>query len=221
MATLPKNDAVVGLSLHTRMLADDPVVFDEIYMRYVASLERHLRGYIARKQLFLRAADLDDLVSDAITEAMIGYHRKPESFKPNLRSLGGYLQMSAMGDFLNLFSREVAAQSKVVEFGEEDWNILTDGRFDPVSQTESEEVMEALQSVAEFAAQTDEDRTVMDLLLQTERKTSVYAEALGIAHLSEKEQRAMVNKIKDRLTKRLRRAYRGGSADGTYGPGSQ
>ena len=61
---------------------------------------------------------------------------------------------------------------------------------------------------------------MLAVMLTFEKKTDIFAKALGIAHLPDKDQRAQVNKIKDRLSKRLKRGYRGGSADGTYGPGT-
>jgi DNA-directed RNA polymerase specialized sigma24 family protein len=221
MATLPDDEASVGLSLHVRMIAEDPVVFDEIYTRYCPSLEAHLRAYISRRQLFLPGEDLNDLIQDAIADALLGYHKNPGSYKPKLRSLRGYLQMSALGDFKNHFSSAMKSQSKIVQIEEEDWNIIADGRFDPVAATEAEEAINALHVYAESAVESDDDRIVMDLLLQSERKTEIFAEALGISHLPPQDQRSAVNKIKDRLSKRLKRGYRGGSADGTNGPGTR
>lgn len=214
MATLPKDEAVVGLGLHVRMLAEDPVVFDEVYTRYAPALEAHIRAYITTKQLFLPGDDLEEVIADAITDAFVGYHKNPGAYKQHLRSLRGYLQMSALGDFKNRFSSALKTASKTVQFDEEDWNIIADGRFDPVAAAEADEAIKTVQAFAASLVDSDEDRIVMDLLLQSEKKTEIFAKALGIAHLSEKDQRSAVNKIKGRLSKRLKRSDRGGSADG-------
>jgi hypothetical protein len=53
---------------------------------------------------------------------------------------------------------------------------------------------------------TREEQSVLALMRVKERKTAVYAAALGIAHLPPDAQRQEVKRMKDRLAKRLERA---------------
>ncbi len=52
-----------------------------------------------------------------------------------------------------------------------------------------------------------EERRVMDLMLDGERKTRVYAEALGLSGLPAAEQKREIKRVKDRLKKRLERTW--------------
>ena len=56
---------------------------------------------------------------------------------------------------------------------------------------------------------SDAESRALDLLLDGERKTAVFAEALGIGHLPMKDQRAEVKRVKDKLKKRIERETRG------------
>src|SRR5262249_28260279 len=51
----------------------------------------------------------------------------------------------------------------------------------------------------------DGESRALDLILQGERKTAVFAEALGITHLPTSVQRTEVKRVKDKLKKRLER----------------
>jgi hypothetical protein len=70
-----------------------------------------------------------------------------------------------------------------------------------------EESTRAASQVVELCRDDSTDREVraLDLILQGERKTSVFAEALGIGDLPEGTQRAMVKRVKDKLKKRMKR----------------
>ncbi len=224
MATLPDDEAVAGRALHISYVAGDPTASSEIFLRYYDLLKEDLRSYIARKGLFLQNGEIDEVADNAALQAIETYLRKPETYNPDLKSLGGYLKMSAQGDFLNLLQREIKReagnQSGVVRFDFENWNTFAHEDTDLVAEIEDAAAASELLAFAQSCAKNDEDRTVLALMLKFEKRTGVFAEALGIAHLSEKEQRVQVNKIKDRLSKRLKRGYRGGSADGSDEPGT-
>lgn len=61
-------------------------------------------------------------------------------------------------------------------------------------------------------ALSEVDRQLFELMVDGERKTSVYAAVLGIAHLPADEQRHEAKKAKDRINARFKRA--GGGGDG-------
>jgi len=221
MATLPEDEAVAGRTLHIAYTSGDPTASGEIFLRYYDLLKDDLREYIARKNYFLLNGEIDEVADNAALQAIETYLRNPQTYNPDLKTLGGYLKMSAQGDFLNLFKRErqreAGNQTGVVRFDFENWNDLVPEDSDLVAEVEDASAASELLSFAQSCAHNDEDRTVLALMLRFEKKTGTFAGALGIAHLPEKDQRAQVNKIKDRLSKRLKRGYRGGSADGTYG----
>lgn len=222
MATLPPDEAVAGRALHISYMAGDPTASAEMFLRYYDLLKEHLREYIARKNLFLQNGEIDEVADNAALQAIETYLRKPETYDPDLKTFGGYLKMSAQGDFLNLFQRELRREagndSGVVRFDFESWNNLLHEDTDLVEEIEDASAASELRAFAQSCAHNDEDRTVLALMLQFEKNSGIFAQALGITHLPEKDQRAQVNKIKDRLSKRLKRGYRGGSADGTHGP---
>ena len=53
------------------------------------------------------------------------------------------------------------------------------------------------------------EQRVLELMVQGERKTTVFAQALGIADRSPSEQEAEVKRVKDKLKKRLERRTHG------------
>lgn len=61
------------------------------------------------------------------------------------------------------------------------------------------------------------DRRAFELMIANERRTTVYAEALGITHLPPDEQRRRVKRAKDRITKTLRRGLGGENGGGGKG----
>ncbi len=56
---------------------------------------------------------------------------------------------------------------------------------------------------------SDAESKALELLLDGERKTAVFAEALGIGHLPTTDQRAEVKRVKDKLKKRIQRETSG------------
>ena len=221
MATQPYEEAVEGRLLHVRYLAEDPAARGEIFLRYYEALQTHLRIYVTRKNLFLRTGHIDELVDDAAIDALVSYFARPESYDPGRRSFLGYLKMSAEGDFKNRLTREVGREagieSSVVRLDDDAWNNVADAGIDPVDAIEDEQAAAALMTLAEDIAESDAERTVLRYMLERERKVAVYAMALGLTARTPKEQRTEVNRIKDRLSKRLKRRFLGGSSDGLDG----
>ncbi len=217
MATQPDDEAVHGRLLHVTYVAGDPAARGEIFLRYYAALKTHLHIFVKRKQLFLRGGDIDDVVDEAAIDALKSYFDRPASYDPARRGLLGYLKMSAEGDFKNRFTREVGREagleSDFVELDDTGWNNVADGGIDPVDAIEDEQAAAALQARAETVAETDDERIVLRFMLERERSTAVYALALGLTAKTRKEQRTEVGRIKDRLTKRIRRGLLDESPD--------
>lgn len=217
MATQPDDEAVHGRLLHVNYVAGDPAARGEIFLRYFEALKTHLHIYVRRKQLFLRGGDIDDVVEEAVIDALTSYFSRPAAYDPTRRGLLGYLKMSAEGDFKNRFTREVGREagleSDFVELDDTGWNSVADGGIDPVDAIEDEQAAGALLARAETIVETEEERIVLRFMLERERSTAVYALALGITARTPKEQRAEVSRIKDRLTKRIRRGLLDESPD--------
>lgn len=88
------------LELHRRLVDGDPMACTELYDRYTDGLVEDL----ALQYHGIAAYDWD-LVSSAVTDAILDYIAHPTKYKPSGRDLKGYLRMSAAGDLLNLWRR--------------------------------------------------------------------------------------------------------------------
>jgi hypothetical protein len=152
------------------------------------------------------------LCDTAAEDAIISLISVPLQYDAQRGALDAYLRMAAQGDLRNLLEKERRHSSRrtnlePVEFPGRDRNNEQDAEFDLVEAWDDEE-SELLKDVRERMMSTftpGEQRTLL-LMIEGERKTAVYAQALGIADLPELEQRRQVKQAKDRITKRLRRA---------------
>jgi RNA polymerase sigma-70 factor (ECF subfamily) len=196
-------------ALHCRLLAGDPVAPSDLAMAYL----EHLAGWLVRRHPGIE----DSSCWEAAEEAIIALSKQPEAYQPERGTLDNYLRMSASGDLKNLLRaerrhRERRADWGAVELSPAQGKYLQDQGSDPARIVELQEmVMERLadrarvtQAMAEGL--TPEEARVLALMQEKERKTAVYAAALGIAHLPLQEQRVAVKRVKDRLTKRIERS---------------
>jgi hypothetical protein len=194
------------LDLHNRLLAGDEIVSAELFDRYmdplaVKLLHRHSK-----------IANYDkDLILDAVTDALFDYISHPEIYKPDLKSLKNFLYMAASGDLLNKWRRvkhtahlETSLDQRV-ELGQEIGNDTVD-KVTGMSQVLARiATAELWQQVREVVPE-EEFQQVLTLMIEGVRKTSAYAQVLGITELPEVVQRRQVKQVKDRLKKRLQRA---------------
>jgi hypothetical protein len=118
--------------------------------------------------------------------------------------------MSAQGDLRNLMSKEGRRREKTLESVQLS---ARDGKYleragDPslplLLQEEAERVEHGILPIVRGGLSEGEMR-VLDLIRQGERKTLIYAQALGIDHLPKEEQAAEVNRVKNKIRKRLKR----------------
>ena len=193
-----------GEELHRRLLEGDPVAPSELVESY---MERLVRRVCAKAQV----TDDDARVQDAVTDALLAYARQPTKYIPAKSSLSTYLTMSAYGDYLNMLAidrrrsnREVPLE--VVELRPLDRNSWIEAVEDTVVEREGNLTprQRALlwQRVSEqFPDPTD--RRLLSLMLDGERRTAAYSAVLGIQNADHDEQRRVVKRHKDRLTKRL------------------
>jgi DNA-directed RNA polymerase specialized sigma24 family protein len=199
---------VADVALHGRLLAGDPAATSDLATAYLDSLAAWLIANNPRAH----PHDCQTAAADALLSVM----KNPASYKPELRSLLGYLRMAATGDLRNLLksaSRHAwrSLSFEAVELSGEAGKLIQEDSdpADIVAHREGETpsviglpaLPEALQ-----VGLTQKEQLVRQLMWRGERSTAVYAEVLQIADRPVDEQRREVKRMKDRLKKRLQRA---------------
>jgi RNA polymerase sigma-70 factor (ECF subfamily) len=191
-----------GEGLHQRLLGGDPIASSELVLAYLDPLIRRLG------RRFPTIADIT-IIHDAVTDALLQYVQFPQRFNPAKASLDGYLSMAARGDLLNALRKErrrMTRQVRLESVAERELrgNSLVERDNEDAS---SEALVSASQLMRRLQREISDprDREVLQLMLEGERKTARFANALAIHNLSEGEQRRIVKRCKDRLTKRLQR----------------
>ena len=200
----PSREEGLGLHLHLRDM--NPVAVADVCQAYL----NPLLGWLAA-----RFAHVDpDLIQCAVHRALMTYVQAPQSYDPNRGDLAMYLRMASRGDLVNLLQRERKHHRgrvglSIVEDAVGDGNLL--GTAEPAVELEQAEEAKEWQAVLENVMEkmTPEERSVLELMLAGERKTQVYAKALGIDTLPVAEQEREVKKMKDRIKKRLQRGVSG------------
>jgi hypothetical protein len=199
----PFPSAEEGLRHHLLLCQLDPVAPAELCRAFIEPLVGWLESEFPWADPHLCRA--------AAGEALVDYVRDPQRYRPEDGALPAYLRMAARGDLLNLLRKEGRhhrgrAPWSVVELGEEAGKIHG-GDKDPsrlVQDREEEARWQARWQVVRQAC-TEEEQRVLDLMSAGERRTDVYAEALGLGELPAAEQERAVKRAKDRLKKRLER----------------
>ena len=197
--------------LHQRLVEGDPLAPSELVETFIEKL-------MCRVRAKAQTTNDDFLVCDAVTDALLAYAQQPTKYNPAKSGLLTYLTMSAYGDYLNMLARERRRVKREVplENVEHRLNVgnnliedlLIEDVLDTVMEREGiltfEERNRLLQQVSERFPDI-QDRRLLNLMLQGERKTAVYSAVLGIQNSDKIEQRQIVKRHKDRLSKRLKR----------------
>ncbi len=196
-----------AIAIHQRLLAQDPTAANDLAVAYLEALVIWLGETDPRVA--------EDIRVEAAEDAILALIRKPVSYDPELQTLEVYLRMSARGDLRNRLRREQRHNKgrmalTTVELSPDAGKYL--GRTDDPSlplrvAEEKRGIAEAIPDPVRRGL-SETDRRALELILQRERRTSVYAELYGLLHLPAKEQRGEVKRHKDRLKKVLRRAGR-------------
>jgi DNA-directed RNA polymerase specialized sigma24 family protein len=204
-----------GLDLHRRLLERDPMaaaqLMESYYFRLVEFGARQIHDQAMRHDI---AGDLTlSVVSKLIDE--------PERFDPDRgKGLYGFLVMDLRGDLLNYFSKAGRAPritSLDAPTGSDDDDVgiqdlggnLASDDPGPEALALSGESSERVAEIRREVVTTPAEGIVFDLqYVEGERSSDVFARALRIADLPSREQAAQVQKLKDRLAKRLRRMER-------------
>jgi hypothetical protein len=202
--------------LHQRLLDDDPVAPAEVAGTY-------LRPLIAWLKKRNSSQVPEHFVEEAAGEAIVSLTKNPRSFDP-LRSraerpLFSYLTLSAQRDLQNLLKKEEAhwrgrESLESVELSPLARKHLSEDKDPSLPLQLREEAEKANREVLSRVKDGlgEEEVRVLDLMLDGERKTAVFAQALGKGHLPKKDQKVEVKRIKDMLKKRIERGNNGGAS---------
>jgi hypothetical protein len=200
------DEATIGQVLHTRFIAGDPVAPNEIFERYQQILVRRLELYRARKNLYT----VDDTMIDAaVIQALGNYLSGSDTYDPSKgKTLAGFLLMAAEGDLKNLLSKERTPDGfHLVELDEADRNSQSEGVGAFADELVDQMELDEWRQQARAAVESDDERIVLELMLSGERANRAYAAALGWPEPTNPQHTRQVNKIKERLTKRLKRRF--------------
>lgn len=201
-----------GLALHRRLLERDPVARRLFWNQYFDQL-----AHYATSRIFdtVTREDVGRTLSMHVIEAMID---RPERFDPARgKSLYGYLMMDLKGDIKNYLTKATKEPRPIrldEPIGSDDDDVgnqtltgnLPSGEPGPEEIAESVESQARVNAIRERVVETDDEGIVFDLqYIAGERTTDAFAGPLGITGLPQSEQAQVVQKLKDRLAKRLRR----------------
>jgi len=152
-----------------------------------------------------------DFVLDAVHQTLFELCKKPERYDPGKLGLASYLVMSADRDVRNLLRKERRHTRRRVS-----WNVVEDaveqgkyseGEDNPLEHLVDKEQAQAFKAKLELLTRDwrDEEKRVLGLMSEGERRCEVFAEALGLAGRPSAEQEHEVKKVKDRIKIRLKR----------------
>lgn len=196
-----------GRNLRARLLAGDTTASNDVVAAYLDGLADWL------EKLYPQEHPND--CSTAAADAVLAFIRSPATYDPEKQTLEKYLRMSADGDMRNLLRSECRHMKRRVnlELAEPSVeNQLRDEEADPahilerrIDEAETDAKLRSLMPDWLAAGLVPEEIQVLGLMRIKERRTTVYAAALGISHLPFKEQQKQVKRAKDRLNKRMER----------------
>lgn len=164
---------------------------------FAVAVLRPLESDLARQ--FPRAHPDD--VATAAGDAVLALLRRPGTFDPARGPLPGFLRLAARRDLVNLLDKEKRHHRgripwEAVELSHPDRNEVEES----VSLADFPGLREAIDSLP------DDDRRVLDLILDGERDTAVFAAVLGLSDRPADVQFDEVKRAKDRVKARLKRA---------------
>jgi hypothetical protein len=187
------------LQLHHLLLSGDQRARSQACWRYLGPLTQRLQKYNPRID--------SSIVEEAAIDAMLDYIDRPASYNPALKPIASYLLMSASGDLKNKLRAEQrhrdhqVSLSENVGFAPAMGNSYTDDNLLERITTSN------LQADIIAVAKDDQERAVLDLMMQGVREYQPYAELLDVQQLPPLQQREAVNKAKERLRVRVKRKF--------------
>lgn len=198
-------DAARALDIHARLCAGDPVASAELAEAFIDPLTAWLVRTNPRID--------EHLCVQAAEDAILSLIDTPTSYDPRRGALDAYLRMSARGDLRNALESERRHGSRgesldVIELLGSDRNLYQE-ESDPARIVEREdderELLRRLLPAEVVSTFSWEERWILELMRQGERRTSAFARVLAITHLPQADQQREVKRAKDRIKRRLQR----------------
>lgn len=205
-----------GYALYQRLLAGDINASANIALAYYDGLCAWLASSSPR---------LDpDYYQMAVGDALTDLFQRPETFDPAKASLVVFLRVASKNRLHNVLRSErrhsgrrapidaVEDVALAVKYGQ---GRMNEDPAEIIERRDREEELLAQMppqpSVTDLpdavtVGLTDSEQEVLKLHMCHERKTAMYAQAMGIADLPPEEQQVQVKRLRDKLDKRLRRA---------------
>jgi RNA polymerase sigma-70 factor (ECF subfamily) len=189
----------VLLLLHQRLVGGDRVASVEL----LELLLSPLMGEMERK---FPICDVQ-LISDGVTDALLDYCNRPGTFDPRRGApLDRFLAKAAWGNIKNLRrgeARRKAREAKAAETAHQ--NVVE--LCPPTGNALQNAVLDTKQGLDELARLLPDptDQQVFKLKAMGERRTEIFAKAIGITHLPFEQQRREVKRAKDRIDKVMER----------------
>jgi len=195
-----------ALHLHLRLQEQDPTAPADVCQAFLTPLLHWLEGKYPHVDPHLRQS--------AVNDALLNYVQWPDAFKPARLDLAAYLRMAASADCRNAQRQEKRHSRQRIP-----WNLVElDPQSGNLSGREPEPVVLVQQqeerAAWEFFLDTMKanmsaaEQSVLELMLEGERKTAVFARVLGLENRPAKEQEREVKRGKDRVKKRLERGWK-------------
>lgn len=194
-----------ALALHRRLADGDPVASADLAESFLEYLAQHL---------IERNGNVDPILCyEAAEDTLLSLIKRPSSYRPERGSLDTYMRMSASADLKNLLRSERRHAARRADWGHVELSpemrkYVQDEAADPARIVDlAETVRERQQQLSRSPdGLSEEEAAVLQLMRIRERKTELYAQALGITHLPFDQQQREVKRVKDRITKKLQRA---------------
>jgi RNA polymerase sigma-70 factor (ECF subfamily) len=186
---------------HRRILQCDITAFAELSETALPYLISFLQSIFPNSDTHLH-----DMVA---IDCLLSYQARPEQYNRNKLSLFAFLKMAARRDMLNALDREARQVRRLADL--EDSDLSANGSMLSDEAAMEEWLKEHTDlSLEQIFAELDgmfspQETAVLYLMLEGERSSDVFADALGIDDLDTAVQRREVKKVKDRLIKRLQR----------------
>lgn len=207
VSAFPSQDA--ALALLRRLVENDPPAPSELATAYLEPLAR----WLARANPQTGTSECDTAAEDAILWLI----KHPASYDPAGMTLEAYLRMAAKRDLQNVQRAEGRHASRRADWGAVELSRsvgkhVIDVDSDPARIVELQEMVEEIvrkrprMPAAALAGLTPGEVQALGLVECGERRTELYAVALGISHLPPEQQQTEVKRVKDRLKVRLKRA---------------
>jgi DNA-directed RNA polymerase specialized sigma24 family protein len=180
------------LSAWRRLLADP-----DTGGAFAGLVVRPLEADLARR---FRRVD-PHAVTTAVGVAILAFLKRPDAYDPGRKSLPAYLRLIAHRKLLNVLEAEGRHHR-----GRIPWEPVEDSAPARNEDVEGGTLADHPGLRAVIESLSEADRVVLDLHLDGERRTAVFAAAMGIADRPAAEQAAEVKRVKDKITARLKRA---------------